>query len=321
LRFWTNQNADEMSNLTAVDDFHRHPTSAGKNYIQVGSTNLGPYIGDVQFGLNDALKICLALNVDCYWVMPVTSSVQDAKNFVDYLAGGSSTVYGALRINQDGQTSPWTSMMPIHVSLGNENWNDASFSGQNIGYRASAPGYYYDYAHRLQVIFPAMRAMPDYPQSNLELVANAQTATTFAGGDTDSDLASTQADAVEVNGYLSNEINNVGTTSQLWLPASAQPWANAHDLSSRLNLLNSLSDYSNVFNPVTGHVIKTNMYEFNIGAYSGHLTQSLADGFIDGGMQGVIVANQALENVALGILDQNIFALGEYDNSANMSWC
>jgi len=110
LRDWLGQNGETMDNWSQPSYAHG-PTVGGAGYFT------GPNgMGSVQLSLEDYLEICELLHVEPYLEVPVTFTTQDAAGLIEFLAGPSSTKYGARRASM-GQASPWTSVFSFPPRL------------------------------------------------------------------------------------------------------------------------------------------------------------------------------------------------------------
>lgn len=291
-------------------------------------------------GITDFLVLCQYIGAIPVLNIPITITPTDTANLVDYLEGGSSTTYGAIRTNA-GQSIPWVgasdSPFPeIYIEFGNENWN-SGFLGNAIGWNQSGPTnqLYYDYALRSKTVFAAARAQQSaegYSKTSTKWVMGLQTAT---GGD-DGALGVAQADVAEINGYTGYDIQNVSTTGcfttgstnatcPLFGPALTEPYSNTHDPNSLSGFRQSLTYIQNekTCGPSGNAACQVMVYEENTGPYAsvaGPFTQSVSDSFVQTGVQGVIAAEQMGENDAAGVVNQNEYqALQYYFNEGGVN--
>ena len=310
-RYWVNQNGETISNWTQPDYAHM-PTSSGTGYF------VGPGgSGSVNLSLEDYLAICKYLNAAPYLEIPVTLSTADAANLVDFLAGPSSTTFGARRAAL-GQTDPWTDeFSTIHLSFCNECWNGQSFAGQSLPSRTSAPNleYYYDYSVRARDIFAAMRADSNY-STKLDLVMNAQTAVNYTA---DVAIARAHPDSIEIEDYTYGSISSFATDSALWPPAMVDPWEKVTNPADIRNFYQSVHDYQSqkTCGASGTATCKVNIYEWGQGTVNGGIDQTHLDYINAGAGEGVVMALQPLLNLQYyDILPQSFFSLTEYKNSA-----
>jgi alpha-L-arabinofuranosidase len=213
------------------------PTTSGTGYF------VGPGGGGAEnLSLEDYLEICKLLNAQPYLEVPVTFTTADAANLIEFLASPSSTTFGAQRASL-GQTEPWTSVFSkIHLSFCNECWNGASFSGQGLGDRSSAPNYeyYYDYSVRAKDIFAAMHADSYYTSAPFDLVMNAQTGINYS---MDTAIARAHPDSIEIEAYTYSSVSDFSTDAALWQPAMVEPWEKVTNSSDIYNFYQSVHDY------------------------------------------------------------------------------
>jgi hypothetical protein len=311
-RYWVNQNAESMSNWTQPDYAHM-PTSGGTGYF------VGPGgAGSENLSLEDYLAICKFLNAEPYLEVPVTITTADAANLIEFLAGPSTTTYGARRAAL-GQTAPWTSIFSqIHLSFCNECWNGQSFAGQALNMRSSAPNseYYYDYSVRARDVFAAMRADSYYTASSFDLVMNAQTAVSYS---MDAAIARAHPDSIEIEDYTYGDVNSFATDTDLWQSAMIDPWEKVTNPTDIRNFYQSVHDYqSQTTCGASGtSTCKVNIYEWGQGTIGGSIDQTHLDYINAGAGQGVVMALQPLLNMQYyGIRPQSFFALSEYKNNA-----
>lgn len=316
------QNAETMANWTRPNNFVKLPTAAGQGTL--GKSDVAENLT-----LNDFLVICRLIGAEPRLVIPVTFSTSDARSLVEFLAGPTTTKYGAIRQSL-GQSQPWTTVFrTIHLSFCNECWNFMSFSGQAIGWRSHTPEYYYDYSLRAGAIFDAMRSDPYYRPS-LELIMGFQEAQNWT---VDAALARAHPDAAEIAAYT---MPNVGgpehsADSVFWPEQLAQPYIMATQASDPNQFHKQINDIQAQKVCGASHTArcKLTVYEFNNSTFLGDKTlqsgwkpgvtaptQEEEDHITQGAGQGVAQALQAIEfeHVYPEIEDQNLFSLTEYFN-------
>jgi len=320
-RYWVNQNGESISNWTQPDYAHA-PTTSGTGYF------VGPGgMGTENLSLEDYLVICQFLNAQPYLEVPVTLTTADAANLIEFLASPSTTSYGARRAAL-GQEQPWTSVFSqIHLSFCNECWNGASFDGQSLAMRNSAPNleYYYDYSVRARDIFAAMRSDNYYSQSAFDLVMNAQTAVNYT---MDTAIARAHPDSIEIEDYTYGNVNDFSSDAAMWQPAMVDPWEKVTYPKDIANFYQSVHDYqSQTTCGATGTATcNVNIYEWGQGTLGGLdiagvtpganlIDQAHLDYVNAGGGEGAVMALQPLLNIQYyGIDAQSFFALTEYKN-------
>jgi hypothetical protein len=87
LRFWAEQLGDTLDNLI-VDPFGRQRTQFRASNSQ---------LADVSYGLPEFLQLCETIGAEPWFVVPITFSTTDAAHLIEYLAGATTTPYGAKR--------------------------------------------------------------------------------------------------------------------------------------------------------------------------------------------------------------------------------
>ncbi len=300
LRDWAFQNADEIQN-TVKPLFERSPTLAGANYDYPpnGAT------GSNSVGLEEFLELCQAIDAEPYYTLPETTGPEDAAAWIEYLNGGISTPYGALRAAH-GHPASWLSIFPnIHLPMGNENWNEGN-TGQGLGYRPDAPDLYYDYSADTAGVWATMRSSPSWPAAGrgIDLVLN------FQNGNANYGVAEAwnraQPNSGELAPYTQGYVGDVYPLSSLWNPLFFEV-AN--------NTTNPALTFFQQGSAIKAHG-KLNVYEFDNGTSAGSalLSQSVLDRFTDAAGYGTATALQALQHLAFGIVDQNFFSLDQYAN-------
>jgi len=313
-RYWVNQNAETLDNWTNPDYAHG-PTSSGTGYF------VGPNgAGSENLSLEDYLVICKFLNAEPYLEVPVTFSTTDATNLIEFLAGTSGTPYGNRRVAL-GQGDPWTTVFSkIHLSFCNECWNNGSFIGQNLGYRATAPSneYYYDYSSRARDIFAAMRASSSYTSAPFDLVMNAQTAVSWS---VDTAIAKAHPDSIEIESYMYGSVSSFSTDSALWQPAMIDPYMKATNPADVRNFYQSVHDYQSQTTCGASGTSRcnVNIYEWGQDTLGGGIDQTHLDRINAGAGEGVAMALQPLLNIQYyGIGAQNFFSLTEYKQNGSL---
>ena len=296
--------ASSLADLTRATPFEPSFSAPGETYNSAQ--------GQQMVGLPQFLTMARVLHCLPVLIVPITFRTGDARDLIDYLAGGAETRYGSLRIAQ-GQTAPWTSIFPeIDLALGNENWNPI-FLSYGIGYRKDAPSLYFDYLQRAKTLFQAMRGQPSFA-GNLKLVVGVQTANVADAAA----LALARPDLIEMNGYTQFTVNDYETPEQLWRPALSQSYNMAHDPRNQDGFFQSLAAYSHMH--VCGSSgtadCRVMVYEQNMSTDRGSIPQQSLDGFVDGGGSGVMAAQQFLQNLQAGISNQSFYALTGYGVNA-----
>jgi hypothetical protein len=314
-RDWTNQNGETLDNWIQPSYAHS-PTGTGGGYF-VGPAGTGA----AGLQLEDYLVICETIGADPYFVFPVTASNQEGANLIEFLAGSSSTTYGAKRAAL-GQVEPWTTVFDkIHLSLGNEDWNNYSFDGQAI-YDNHVQPYGegdYDYTLRAGEMFAAMRGAPDYDHTKFDLVENTKTATLSSP----LSVARAQPDSVEVEDYTMSDVDTFDTDAHIWGPAFVEPWLKVTSPLDPKNYYRSVTTYEalNVCGYDGKQPCGVNIYEWGQGTLGSSpaeenagtgISQTTLDIVNAGSGEGVVTALQPLLNMQyFGIEAQSFFSLDQ----------
>jgi hypothetical protein len=313
LRDWLDQNGETIDNWTQPD-YARKPSLGGTIYFDGYTAS-----GSQQLSLEDYLKICQLLHAEPYLEVPVTFSTADAALLIEFLAGSSSTTYGARRAAL-GQANPWTSVFSkIHLSFCNECWNGGTFPGQSLPWRNSQPAneFIHDYTVRAKEIFAAMRASSSYSAAAFDLVMNAQTATNWS---MDAEIATARPDSIEIEDYTYGNVSDFNSNAALWGPAIIEPYDKVIDPNDPSNFYASVNDYKKqkscgISGTATCNV---NIYEWGQGTISGSIDQTRLDYINAGAGEGIVAALEPLLNLQYyGIQNSAYFALAGYNNSAS----
>ena len=272
----------------------------GKKTIHWGAGSVSPQSTNI--GLEDLLALCQLVGAEPWEVIPDGLSPQEIDNLMEYLGGDVTTPYGAIRAAH-GHPTPWTQVFPeIHLELGNENWNNASFAGGNIPDSAQ-------YGQRGDVVFARMKASPYYDASKYQFILGDQTANT--GTTKLINQNSTHHDAMAGNGYFANVITSALASNYETLFGELfgdieQESGKSGELSANIGVVASSS-----------HQAETVIYEQNMStnliAKPGIMTQAQANGFTTSLGAGLALADGSLMHARdLGIRDQNTFNLSQY---------
>jgi hypothetical protein len=292
IRFWANQLGDTLDNLIA-DPYARQ--RSGFSAFSTGHD-------DISYGLPEFLELCATVGAEPWIVVPTTFSTTEASNLIEYLAGGTSTPYGARRAAA-GFSAPWTSSFSkIHLEFGNEAWN-GGFKGGSIEY--SAP-----YGQRSQTIFGAMRANGAYVSSAFDLVLGGQAA--WPGRNQDIQNNCNNNDSFAVAPYMMNTVSSFSSIENLFGSTFAEPEAlqstsgTAEGIAGGLMLQNLQAIQG------SNHPVPLSLYEMNLSTVSGSITQAALNNYASSLGAGLAVADSMLHQMSQGILTQNLFALQQY---------
>lgn len=82
-----------------------------------GGAQMHPY------GLHEFLELCEEIEAQPWVCLSGTTFPEELANLMEYLAGPTTSTYGALRAER-GQEQPWTEVFErLHIEIGNEAWN------------------------------------------------------------------------------------------------------------------------------------------------------------------------------------------------------
>ncbi len=246
---------------------------------------------DVPYGLQEFLELCDSVKAEPWFVVPLSFSPKEMANLVEYLAGPSSSPYGAKRAAR-GRSATWTSAFSsIHLEFGNEAWN-STFKGASIEY--SQP-----YGQRANDVFSAARASSWYIPSQFDLIVGGQAVSSGRNGEILS--YSTQHDTLTVAPYLGYNIDSYSTNENLFGPTFAEP--------QQVDTAGYMLDNYNVAKAAT-RATRLSVYEVNLHTTGGAITQAALDSFTPSTGAGIAVAGHMLLMLRqLGVTDQTMFAL------------
>jgi hypothetical protein len=292
LRFWAGQLGDTLDNLIA-DPFGRQ--RAG--YL---ASSVGQY--DISYGLPEFLQLCAAIGAEPWFVVPSTFSTTEAANLIEYLAGSSSSPYGAKRAAQ-GNPDPWTrSFARIHLEFGNEAWN-STFRGGTIEYAAP-------YGNRAQDIFAAMRADDSYSAAAFDLVLGGQAA--WPGRNRDIQNHCNNNDSFAIAPYMMNTVNSFSDNEDLFGSAFAEPEAFVSPTGTAEGLTGGMMTLNRQAIQNSSHPVPLALYEMNLNAPRGRITQSGTDSFASSLGAGLAVVDAMLQQMGQGVVTQNLWNLSQY---------
>jgi hypothetical protein len=219
----------------------------------------------VGIGLDDLMKNAAAMGANKVQIdIPPSASDADLTCLSDYLAGGSGTTCGAIRIAL-GTTTPWTStMQKIIIAYDNEAWNSAQ-PGYWIGPGANGT----NAIPMTVVVCQKLKGVASWNSSVMKCSANTQQA---LGGSNSGYIT-----AADPSGYIDTQTSSVyhqvlaTTCTQPYLDQSAyvEAWANVNDT--------SLTQYQ-----IGNSAIPTTNYEAGNGTSTGSCTTSQIVGFPEG---------------------------------------
>jgi alpha-L-arabinofuranosidase len=259
---------------------------------------------DAPMGLEEFLQLCQAVGAEPWYTMPMGMSPTEAQNLIQFLAGDSSTPYGAKRAAL-GQTAPWTSVFTtIHLELGDEAWNSA-FSGDTIDNA-------YAYGTRVGVIFGAARASASYDSSKFDLIMDGW-ASNWWWGQQAMNYASNTYDTIDAAPYTFDTFTSYANNEAIYGSMFAEP--EAQDSRSTGEMYEQMGMVTGKTGGLTGKTANLATYEVNLGTTSGTAPQSVINEVIPSLGAGLSTAEHLLLMMRDdGVNLQTMFALPEYTN-------
>jgi alpha-L-arabinofuranosidase len=262
-----------------------------------GSSESSAAENDVPLGLNEFLQLCQTVGASPWYVLPPAISPTDMQNLMQYLAGPTSTPYGAVRASL-GQTAPWTSVFPvIHLELGNEQWNNVTFPGNSINNPIA-------YGNRVTTIYGAAKSSPYYSASNFDLVMGSFVVNSWLTGQEAANASN--YDSISVAPYMFGTFNDTSSTQNIFGPMFAEPemWDSSPTGYMYLQAQAATAAGKNLVD-----------YEENLSTQSGTASQSYVNSTVPSVAGGVTMADHMLLQMRdLGVKTQNVWALPGYSN-------
>ena len=293
LRFWASQLGDTLDNLLA-DPFGRQRSGYSAWVTEQE---------DISYGLHEFLQLCESVGAEPWVVVPATFSTTDASNLIEYLAGSSSTPYGSKRAVL-GHAAPWIgSFSKIHLEFGNESWNP-NFKGGALEYPDA-------YAQRAQTLFGAMRGNTWYTPSAFDLVLGGQASS--PGRNEFSQNYCNNNDSFAVAPYMMNTVNSFSNNEDLFGSTFAEPEAYVSPAGSAEGLTGGLMTLNQQAIQASSHPVPLVMYEMNMSTLQGSITQTALNSYVSSLGAGLAVTDAMLQQVAQGVLTQNLWNLSQYN--------
>ena len=273
-----------------IDDLIAPPFGRVRSEFHASATDHGPN----QYGWQEFLELCQAVGAEPYLILPIATSDTEMRNAIEYLAGPSTSPYGARRAAR-GHPAPWTDAFArIHIEYGNESWNSVYLG---------ATMYAADYGRRGNDLFAAARQSPYYsPKFNL--ILGVQAANPFNTRVTHN--ASANHDMLAIGPYIATWIDDFATNEQLFgsLFAEASWWSIASN-----GPVKQTYDFINA----TSRPVPMIVYEVNLHTTMGSISQAALDSFTPSVGAGLAVANHMLHMLQEEkVRDQLIFSLAGY---------
>ena len=292
LRFWANQLGDTLDNLIAPA-FGRQ-----RSGFSAWSTRQE----DISYGLPEFLQLCETVGAEPWVVVPITFSTTESANLIEFLSGSTSTTYGAKRAAL-GHAAPWTSSFgKIHLEFGNEAWN-GGFKGGIIEY--SAP-----YGQRAQTVFGAMRASSSYVGSAFDLVLGGQAA--WPGRNQDIQNNCNNNDTFAVAPYMMNTVDTYQDNESLYGSSFAEAEAFYASTGTAEGIANGMMLQDLKAIQTSNHPVPLAIYEINLSTVAGAMPQANLNTYAPSLGAGLAVVDSMLQHLRQGIVNQNMFALPQY---------
>jgi hypothetical protein len=295
LRYWAGggQLGDTLDNLL-TPQFGRQ--RAGDSAWQTESNA-------IDYGLHDFLVLCQTIGAEPWFVVPTTFSATDASNLIEYLAGASTTTYGAKRTAL-GQATPWAQVFSkIHLEFGNEAWN-SSFKGGDIEY--SAP-----YGQEAQTIFGVMRAHPAYVAASFDLVLGGQAA--WPGRNSDIQNNCNNNDSFAIAPYTMGTVNSYSDNELLFGSSFAEPEAYMSSSGTAEGMTPGMVYQNYQAIQSTSHPVPLSFYEMNLSTVNGSITQAALNGYVSSLGAGLLAADTMLLSLRqFGVVNQQLWSLPQY---------
>ncbi len=292
LRFWANQLGDTLDNLIAP------PFGRQRSGFSAWSSRQE----DISYGLPEFLQLCETVGAEPWVVVPITFSTTESANLIEYLSGSTSTTYGAKRAAL-GHAAPWTSSFAkIHLEFGNEAWN-GGFKGGIIEY--SAP-----YGQRAQTVFGAMRASSSYVGSAFDLVLGGQAA--WPGRNQDIQNNCNNNDTFAVAPYMMNTVDSYQDNESLYGSSFAEAEAFYASTGTAEGIANGMMLQDLKAIQTSNHPVPLAIYEINLSTLAGAMPQSNLNTYAPSLGAGLAVVDSMLQHLRQGIVNQNMFALPQY---------
>jgi len=259
----------------------------------------------VPYGWHEFLELCELVGAEPYLAIPLPFTDREAANLIEYLAGPSTSPYGARRAGR-GHPAPWTSSFPrIHLELGNEAWNP-TFRGATM--------FAADYGRRGNDFFTIMRGSPYFDPAKFNLILGVQAANPFNSRTTHN--ASAMHDTLAIGPYIATHIDDYASNEQLFggLFAEASWWSSPAVGTPTAGPVRQTYDFING----TSRPVPLMVYEVNLHTTQGSIPQSVLDTFAPSIGAGLAVADHMLIMLRdEKIRDQLIFSLAGYRYEIN----
>ncbi len=285
---------------TSIDNMIAVPDARLRTGFGQGSSETNA----VPMGLEEFLQLCETVGAEPWYTLPMGVSPEETQHLVQFLAGDSSTPYGAKRAAL-GQLTPWTSVFPkIHLELGDESWNTA-FSGDAI----VAPT---AYGSRVATIFGAARSASGYEESKFDLIMDGWAAVPWWNQQA-MNAASNSYDTIDVAPYTFDTFTDYSSNTAIFGSMLAQP--EAIDSRPTGSMYQQMQTVSGQASGLSGKPANLAVYEVNLSTTTGTAPQSVINEVVPSLGAGLSTAEHMLlmmrdDNVQM----QTMFALPGYQN-------
>lgn len=274
-----------------IDDLIAPPFARVRSEFHASATDKGTN----QYGWPELLQLCETVGAEPYLVLPIATTEAEMQNAIEYLAGPSTSPYGAKRAAH-GRAAPWTdSFARIHIEYGNESWNPV-YLGATL--------YPADYGRRGNDLFAAARQSPHFDGPKFNLILGVQSSNPFNTRTTHN--ASANHDTLAIGPYMATMIDDYATNEQLFggLFTEASWWSRSNNGFVKLTY-----DFINA----TPRPVPFIVYEVNLHTTLGSIPQDVLDSFAPSVGAGLAVADHMLNMLReQKIKDQLLFSLAGY---------
>ncbi len=207
IRGWARQLGSNIEDET--DDLYGRKSH---NYF-IGSKNPSDFS---DYGIHELLELADSLDARPWIIVPPSITQQEASDLIDYLAGSSSTTYGAKRATR-GRNAPWTDRFDtIYVEFGNELWGSGAPSDPFGGGSVRGGSRLGRVADRT---FESMRGNPNF-NSKIKLVIGGQVSEESTERDIQQN--SNSHDAVALAPYFAGTITDFDDNEEIYGSLYAQ---------------------------------------------------------------------------------------------------
>ena len=281
------ESISDMADMTQDSQFTHKIITPGMNYTAPSNSE-----GFVPIGLKQFFDYAYTVGCNPYYIFPLTAPTGDAATYVHWL----STSGNAARFTK------------VHTEGGNEEWNP-QFVSYSLGFNQSQASYYGDYLKRMYTLIVAMRAQAATDGiTNHEIMVGIQTTTIPV---TSADIQLAFPDRVLLNTYMMGEAFTDSTAPNKWNSTLIRPKSmttNNSDPSNWLPLLTAIQGMS-VCGASHTDPCKAGIYEENLHAWAGSITQAAMDGYTDGRGMAEVYIDSLLSQMEVGVTFHNQFGM------------